>query len=191
MGDLRRRITGILHDVQSKDLSASTTASTKRSLQGQSNNKDLHATSSTMMKLAMIRHAAGRRVGAGSLHAASNSRLFLSKSSASDAVHRRALCWSSASSRACQHFFLQFDGSQTTEAVSVSQHQRRHYNVNTKHPSNRVSVSVSQPPFQKLMAANRGEIATRISRGASELGIQTVGIYSNEGKSAIVVSLTP
>ncbi len=41
---------------------------------------------------------------------------------------------------------------------------------------------LADPPFQKLMAANRGEIATRISRGASELGIATVGIYSHEGK---------
>ena len=45
------------------------------------------------------------------------------------------------------------------------------------------SVSVSEPPFKKLMAANRGEIAARISRGAAELGIQTVAIYSHEGKS--------
>ena len=38
-------------------------------------------------------------------------------------------------------------------------------------------------PFSKLMAANRGEIATRIFRAATELGIQTVGIYSYSGKS--------
>jgi pyruvate carboxylase len=44
------------------------------------------------------------------------------------------------------------------------------------------SVSVETPPFKKLLAANRGEIATRISRGAAELGIQTCGIYSHEGK---------
>jgi len=31
------------------------------------------------------------------------------------------------------------------------------------------------------MAANRGEIATRITRAASELGIETVGIYAHEG----------
>jgi len=37
-------------------------------------------------------------------------------------------------------------------------------------------------PFQKLMAANRGEIATRIMRAGTELGCNTVGIYSNEGK---------
>jgi len=37
-------------------------------------------------------------------------------------------------------------------------------------------------PFTKLMAANRGEIATRIMRAGTELGCNTVGIYSNEGK---------
>jgi len=43
-------------------------------------------------------------------------------------------------------------------------------------------VNVENPPFKKLMAANRGEIATRIVRAASELGIQTAGIYAHEGK---------
>jgi Biotin carboxylase, N-terminal domain len=37
-------------------------------------------------------------------------------------------------------------------------------------------------PFTKLLAANRGEIATRINRAASELGIQTAGIYSHEDR---------
>jgi hypothetical protein len=64
------------------------------------------------------------------------------------------------------------------------QQHRVYTNVGTKHPSMAPgkSVTVSKPPFQKLMAANRGEIATRISRGASELGIATVGIYSHEGE---------
>ena len=43
------------------------------------------------------------------------------------------------------------------------------------------------PPFKKLLAANRGEIATRINRGSSELGIPTVGIYSYEGKLVSVL----
>lgn len=38
------------------------------------------------------------------------------------------------------------------------------------------------PPFNKLLAANRGEISTRINRAAAELGIATAGIYSHEGK---------
>ena len=37
-------------------------------------------------------------------------------------------------------------------------------------------------PFGKLLAANRGEIATRICRAAAELGVQTAGIYSHEGE---------
>jgi len=41
---------------------------------------------------------------------------------------------------------------------------------------------VEDPPFEKLMAANRGEIATRIVRGAAELGIKTVGIYAHEDR---------
>jgi pyruvate carboxylase len=42
------------------------------------------------------------------------------------------------------------------------------------------------PPFNKLLAANRGEISTRINRAAAELGIATAGIYSHEGKQYIV-----
>lgn len=38
-------------------------------------------------------------------------------------------------------------------------------------------------PFKKIMAANRGEIATRIMRACAELGVPSVGIYSHEGKS--------
>ena len=65
-----------------------------------------------------------------------------------------------------------------------SSEQKRPYNVGTLHPSmTSGSVTVSAPPFRKLMAGNRGEIATRICRGAAELGIQTVGIYSHEGTS--------
>ena len=40
-----------------------------------------------------------------------------------------------------------------------------------------------KPPFKKLLAANRGEIATRIMRASSELGIASAGVYSYEGKS--------
>lgn len=51
-------------------------------------------------------------------------------------------------------------------------------------PDDRPPVTVvdTNAPFTKLLAANRGEIATRICRGAAELGIQTAGIYSHEGK---------
>src|ERR1700737_2952032 len=36
--------------------------------------------------------------------------------------------------------------------------------------------------IQKLLAANRSEIAIRIFRAANELGLRTVGIYSQEGR---------
>jgi pyruvate carboxylase len=44
------------------------------------------------------------------------------------------------------------------------------------------AISVDKPPFTKLLAANRGEIATRIVRAASELGISTAGIYAHEDR---------
>ena len=38
-----------------------------------------------------------------------------------------------------------------------------------------------EKPFNKIMACNRGEIATRIMRACAELGVPSVGIYSHEG----------
>ncbi len=38
------------------------------------------------------------------------------------------------------------------------------------------------PPFKKIMAANRGEIAVRIMRAATELGMRTVSIFSREDR---------
>ncbi|MFR6533726.1 MAG: biotin carboxylase N-terminal domain-containing protein, partial [Staphylococcus simulans] len=39
--------------------------------------------------------------------------------------------------------------------------------------------------INKLMVANRGEIAIRIFRAATELDITTVAIYSNEDKGSL------
>jgi pyruvate carboxylase len=44
---------------------------------------------------------------------------------------------------------------------------------------------VDKPPFKKILAANRGEIATRINRAAAELGAQSCAIYSHEGELII------
>ena len=37
-------------------------------------------------------------------------------------------------------------------------------------------------PIEKLMVANRSEIAIRVMRAATELGIRTVAIYANEDR---------
>src|SRR5271165_4508725 len=40
-------------------------------------------------------------------------------------------------------------------------------------------------PFTKLMAANRSEIAIRIFRAATDLGLRTVAIYAQEDRFGI------
>ena len=40
-------------------------------------------------------------------------------------------------------------------------------------------------PFKKILVANRSEIAIRIFRACTELGIRTVGIYSKEDRNAL------
>ena len=40
-------------------------------------------------------------------------------------------------------------------------------------------------PFKKILAANRGEIATRILRAGSELELTTVAIYSHEAREPL------
>jgi pyruvate carboxylase len=42
-----------------------------------------------------------------------------------------------------------------------------------------------QPPFKRLLVANRGEIAIRILRAATELGIRTVAMYSHEDRFSL------
>src|SRR5437868_3643966 len=40
-------------------------------------------------------------------------------------------------------------------------------------------------PIRSVLVANRGEIAIRIFRACAELGIRTLGIYSQEDKTAL------
>ena len=39
--------------------------------------------------------------------------------------------------------------------------------------------------IKKLLVANRGEIAIRVFRAATELGIQTVAIFTNEDRYSL------
>ncbi len=46
-------------------------------------------------------------------------------------------------------------------------------------------ATLKAPPFRKLLVANRSEIAIRVLRAASELGIRTVAIFSHEDRFAL------
>ena len=42
--------------------------------------------------------------------------------------------------------------------------------------------------FKKILIANRGEIAIRVMRAATELGKRTVAVYAEEDKLSLTVS---
>src|SRR5436190_1415711 len=46
-------------------------------------------------------------------------------------------------------------------------------------------VESASKPIRKLLVANRSEIAIRVFRSATELGIRTVAIYSHEDRFAL------
>src|SRR3989454_6203054 len=52
-------------------------------------------------------------------------------------------------------------------------------------PSNPQPPTPNPQPFASILVANRGEIAIRVFRACNELGIRTLGIYSQEDKTAL------
>ena len=48
-----------------------------------------------------------------------------------------------------------------------------------------MSADSTDRPFRKLLVANRSEIAVRIFRAATELGLRTVGIYAQEDRLGV------
>lgn len=49
----------------------------------------------------------------------------------------------------------------------------------------RTNATSSQPPFRKILVANRGEIALRVLRTARQHNIETVAIYSTADAKSV------
>src|SRR5215472_15028193 len=62
---------------------------------------------------------------------------------------------------------------------------RRALLLSRRRKAERASASMKLDVFEKVLIANRGEIALRIHRACREMGIQTVAVHSTAGADAI------
>ena len=93
---------------------------------------------------------------------------------------RRA--WLAVTTARSSRLFLPSGCSSCSSSFHTFHTPDEHLPAQTTTTTSTTSNAQPPPPFQKLLVANRGEIATRIYRAASELGISTAGIYSHEDR---------
>lgn len=101
---------------------------------------------------------------------------------ASKAPRQRVRVGKSAVSRSAAASTLLVESVLSSSPAAASNGHVAAFHTSAPRLEKKRAIAADKPPFEKLLAANRGEIATRIVRAASELGIQTAGIYAHEGK---------
>mmetsp|Transcript_20320 Transcript_20320/g.43985 ORF Transcript_20320/g.43985 Transcript_20320/m.43985 type:complete len:1262 (-) Transcript_20320:124-3909(-) len=133
-----------------------------------------------MTLLRAATRAAWRRSSSNAAATAAASRRRL----ASNLIRTRSSAAAAAAASVQLVHRLQINPTVTT-GQQLQQHQvyRLHtFNTPDERPPSTEKLMDAARPFDKLLAANRGEIATRILRAATELGIPSAGIYSHEDR---------